>query len=470
MARTAGRIVLTFVPIILLKNAKSRHGLKKNPNASEEKVTRTLNKIKARTRVFQILLSIPTVLILATVLASLERTPLTGRWRLIILSPEEEEEIAAQLAGPGWYNAVGEILSQDGSTKLVPPNDWRYLWVSDTLRRLEATIPTLVSEGDFCPEWVLSDGRPLPPPADFPLRPRPRASDNLRMFCERMCSKKIVHPGAHTIPGPPYSLLVVDKPDSANAFSYGFGPNGGGGVVVYSGFLDNIFAHYPPVYEPVEESWLSSLFSGFLLPSRPPHPIPTREQTSELAILLAHELAHLVLAHHLETLSSINVFIPGTLSIVSDIVRVLLFPVTMLFGPFVNDAVAQLGKVGSGELMKLGDYCTSVHQEIEADVVSARLLAHAGFDARDAVAFWENRACTPEHSESKDCVHPGVLDSRMPYSERLARQITGTDHPVNDVRVDRLKRELLRWETERRAALARLQHPPQQSSILLPAA
>ncbi|KAK6971575.1 hypothetical protein R3P38DRAFT_3242175 [Favolaschia claudopus] len=38
-----------------------------------------------------------------------------------------------------------------------------------------------------------------------------------------------------------------------------------------------------------------------------------------------------------------------------------------------NDAVAQLGKVGSGELDKVGEYCTSVKQEIEADVVSARL-------------------------------------------------------------------------------------------------
>ena len=45
----------------------------------------------------------------------------------------------------------------------------------------------------------------------------------------------------------------------------------------------------------------------------------------------------------------------------------------MLFGPFVNDAVAQLGKVGSSELTKLGEYCTSVNQEIEADIESSPL-------------------------------------------------------------------------------------------------
>lgn len=64
--------------------------------------------------------------------------------------------------------------------------------------------------------------------------------------------------------------------------------------------------------------------------------------------------------------------VPGVLSILSDTIRALLFPITMIFGPFVNDAVAQMGKVGSGEISKIGDYCTSVHQEIEADVVSAR--------------------------------------------------------------------------------------------------
>jgi hypothetical protein len=192
--------------------------------------------------------------------------------------------------------------------------------------------------------------------------------------------------------------LVVDKPDASNAFSYGFGPDGGGGIVVYSGFLDEILARAPleneviPSPEP-ESSWWSSLVGGIFSPTPPPptHPVPTPSQTAELAILLSHELAHLVLSHHLETLSSATIIIPGVMSIVSDVIRVVIFPVTMLFGyvsrfvsfrsdsfnsnfpsPFVNDAVAQLGKIGSGELEKVGEYCTSVKQEIEADVVSAR--------------------------------------------------------------------------------------------------
>lgn len=299
---------------------------------------------------------------------------------MIILSPEEEDEIAAQLAGPGWYSAVGMILAEEGVTTYIPPSDWRYIWVSETLRRLEGTIPVLASEPDHCPDWYRDNpersGKPMPPPAEFPLLPRSRVTEYLKSFCQRLTeqSSGSAQPSSHAIPGPPYSLLVVDSPTVKNAFSYGFGPDGGGGIVVYSGFLDDIFSKIPAVYEQPEpstsRSWWSRLFSPAL--PKPSHPTPTREQTNELAVLLAHELSHLILAHHLETYSSGTVIVPGIMSILSDIIRVAVFPVTMLFGPFVNDAVAQLGKVGSGELSKLGQYCMSMKQEIEADVVSAR--------------------------------------------------------------------------------------------------
>jgi hypothetical protein len=253
--------------------------------------------------------------------------------------------------------------------------------VKDTLRRLEDTIPILQKEHELDPDWL---GRgpedvPLPPPAEFPLRPRPRASEYLRRFLGMVC-ERTVQPVSHTIQGPPYSLVIVDKPDASNAFSYGFGPDGGGGIVVYSGFLDDILSKESPdptphvVSSPEETSWWSFLLGGFfsLTPPPPRHPLPSPEQTTELAILLAHELAHLILSHHLETLSSGTVIAPGIISMTTDIVRTIIFPITMMFGPFVNDAVAQLGKVGSGELVKVGEYCTSMKQEVEADVVSAR--------------------------------------------------------------------------------------------------
>ncbi|KAJ8455498.1 hypothetical protein ONZ45_g18930 [Pleurotus djamor] len=440
--RTAARIALTFIPVILIKNHKSRYWLKKAEvhgiPTSEEKKAKLLHYIRKRTLLLHFLFFVPVVAFWVTIIASLERTPITGRIRLIILSPEEEDEIASQLAGPGWYRAVHEILSEDGPPSLIPTNDWRYIWVRDTLRGLETALPILQKERLLEDAWVESnpEDHPLPPPAKYPLKPRPRGSEMLWRFCESL-SERNTPELPHASTGPPYSLLLVEKPEASNAFSYGFGPNGGGGVVVYSGFLDEILARQPPSGVPplqVEEpsSWWSSLVT--ILVGRPPlpsKPVPTPQQTADLAVLLAHELSHLVLSHHLETLSSGSIIIPGFISFAADILRTVLFPVTMLFGPFVNDAVAQLGKVGSIELVKLGEYCTSMKQELEADVVSTRILAHAGYDARHAVRFWEER-----------------INVTMP-------EIMGSTHPVNDIRVEKLRAELDRWETERQAALHR---------------
>jgi hypothetical protein len=301
---------------------------------------------------------------------------------MILLSPEEEDDIATQLAGSGWYRAVSEIISKHGAPKIVPPSDWRYVWVRDTLRSLEAVIPKLGDERSLAPVWLErgDDDVPLPPPAEYPLRPRPRAAEYVRQLMQSNWSAP-----SHVIAGPPYSLIVVDDPDARNAFSYGFGPDGAGGIVVFSGFLDDILSKNKLVATagtPTingngsgSTSLWSRLFGGIFF-AAPPTPAgthhPTPEQTADLAILLAHELSHLVLSHHLETLSSMTIFVPGVLSLLSDFVRALVFPVTMLLGPFVNDAFAALGNAGSGELSKLGEYCTSMKQEIEADVVSAR--------------------------------------------------------------------------------------------------
>ena len=50
------------------------------------------------------------------------------------------------------------------------------------------------------------------------------------------------------------------------------------------------------------------------------------------------------------------------------------------------------------------------------------------------------------------------------------RNIMGQGHPVGSVRVDRLKGELLRWETERRAALLKASLQPQETAVVLAAA
>lgn len=123
-------------------------------------------------------------------------------------------------------------------------------------------------------------------------------------------------------------------------------------------------------------------------------------------------------------------------------------------------------KISSGEVAKITEYCTSQKQEIEADIVSARsaflptqpasmltdyfhrLLAHAGFDPQHAVCFWEGRQETPKTAECS----PARAEELYQEQEVLPRRWMGSTHPVNNVRVERLKKELVRWEEARRRA------------------
>lgn len=82
-----------------------------------------------------------------------------------------------------------------------------------------------------------------------------------------------------------------------------------------------------------------------------------------------------------------------------------------------------------------------------------RLLAHAGFDPRKAVQFWENRA---EVFQGSECVASAAFDRehRENQSQRaFTLSIVGSGHPVNEDRVEKLREELDRWRAERERVL-----------------
>ncbi|KAJ2985432.1 hypothetical protein NUW54_g10154 [Trametes sanguinea] len=102
-----------------------------------------------------------------------------------------------------------------------------------------------------------------------------------------------------------------------------------------------------------------------------------------------------------------------------------------------------------------------------ADALS-RILAHAGFDPRHALRFWENRHDTPETAECS----PGRAEEAAAPQWQLTRRLMGDTHPVHQVRVQKLKAELDRWEEERRAARARreAERAAQREAEVAPAA
>jgi len=83
-----------------------------------------------------------------------------------------------------------------------------------------------------------------------------------------------------------------------------------------------------------------------------------------------------------------------------------------------------------------------------------RLLAHAGFDARNAVKFWQDR------SNMSECTNPGSAEFEANRaSDTLVRRIMGSTHPVSEIRVERLRTELDQWESARRSIIARSEDP-----------
>lgn len=258
--------------------------------------------------------------------------------------------------------------------------------------------------------------------------------------------------------------------------SYGFGANGGGGVVLYTGFLDEVMqlnSVQSPPESPISppRTQATSIWSTLLgglntrdsrSPNSSPHDssnsqTPTREQTAALATLLAHEMSHLILAHHLETLSSGTILVPTVTGIFSDFLRVILFPLSFIGGPFVSDAIADAGKVGIGEMSKHGEACTSRKLELEADLVSVRLMSLAGFDPKSALSFWEGRLDDNGALDADllgDCAYnkgpEGMAGSYWsPHSGSVTGSSAGPSHPLGAERVRRLRDELGRWEMER---------------------
>jgi hypothetical protein len=94
LIRTAGRVALTFIPVILVRNHASRKILQKIEMVKQEsgdttlprsvkefvsKQGKLLQSIRRRTILFHALVFTPCLLFWAAIIASLERTPLTGR-------------------------------------------------------------------------------------------------------------------------------------------------------------------------------------------------------------------------------------------------------------------------------------------------------------------------------------------------------------------------------------------------------
>lgn len=405
-----------------------------------------------------ILVGLPLLLLSAVYLGGLERTPFTGRWRIILLTPDEENTISSSLAGDNWYRSIINFLTtpEAPAPPVLPLEDWRWQWTRSVLHRLETGARADIDRALHPDQASLSSFTstvPIPPlkPSQ---RPRPRAASRLHAA---LPGSDPTSGQEHLDIGFPLSLLLLQKEED-NAFSYGFGGKGASGIVVYTGLLDGIMRQHPPPIPQLEApsrpspppSGISGLFSGLFGPTTPARhltvPQPTEEQSLALACVLAHEMGHLLLSHPLEILSQQQFLWPSILGLTMDVTRAFIWPITFLLGPAVNDALANVGRTTSEELSeRYGHMGFQWKHEYEADLAAFRLLATAGYDPREIIEPFA-RTVTGLHE-----ILP-MSDKDQSWTGSFFKLWSRTTHPTPDQRVAALRKELERWERE--AALA----------------
>ncbi|GAA6020870.1 hypothetical protein JCM11491_000013 [Sporobolomyces phaffii] len=475
--------------------------------------------------------------------ASLERTPVTGRWRLVMLSPKEEEELVDGILSVGrtvhsattshvhsgesqavapegtsldWVAILRQVLNladegvdpETGRRMLLggvvlDQRDWRVRWTEAVLRALEkGVVEGLTRDGAV----AKGDGQALrPPPPKYLLEGRMAAGGGGAGWKDELIMAKHLEGKTPDLRVPlqvEYDILVIDR-DENNAFSFGFAPETEsiqekgrrGVIVVYTGFLKEVLgetalpSHAPAAIPSTSNpNRLATFFSrpsnaaqalpqpdpiaSYMVPSK----LPTQDQCRSLAVLLSHETAHLILSHTLESYASMNLLMPHLSRLASDVLRTLLYPVTAILGPFINDAVGRSlsegAKGGFGIFGNAANSCESRKLESEADLVALRLLAGSGIDPRYALDFWENRlsshqAESPPTSPSTalpfsqvNAVHHHSKNGTSPGEASPTGLLDGymRTHPVDEERLARIRQELKDWEAWNRSLQAQVEN------------
>lgn len=103
-----------------------------------------------------------------------------------------------------------------------------------------------------------------------------------------------------------------------------------------------------------------------------------------------------------------------------------------------------------------------VLRSVQSHSFYRRLLALAGWDARNAIDFWESRINAPVSQEMRrqavQTQLPGVLPGALWVSQDGG--VHSSSHPVDELRVQKLREEIHRWEVEKERALQKLASKP----------
>lgn len=389
------------------------------------RVSLTLLPLSAKQspKVILTLVLIPPVCFGLVIFAGLEAAPNTGRWRFLFTNEEEELEMLqdeipqflssiatiqdegdprVQLVKHILQNLLSSSIEQDGSTLrtgIVEKLEKRHAEAQERLKVLQqqqqqqqqVALPGDSPESTITPpitNTIVSTQSPFIPTTGTILPPTPQV---LHAEEEDPELKEM------TFDERPFQIFVAED-DAINAFSLG-PPRL---IFINSGLMD----------------WLEN-------------------DEDLIAAVVAHELAHVIQRHTMETHGRETVML-----FLADLVRSALWTVSIPLGPWFNSWVDEttnnlLHFTASGPL----------HQtiEVEADTVSLTLMALAGYDPMHAVRLWEQWADKDQREmDEEDSVEVHKWTDWMydhPPSAERARYLKEAVMPAREMWEKVLKRK-----------------------------
>ncbi|KAL7418463.1 hypothetical protein Q5752_006921 [Cryptotrichosporon argae] len=327
-------------------------------------------------RTSYLLIQIPIFAICVVFALGLDQSPRTGRWRLLLMS--ENEEMA-------WSRRKHkEVLQNDGPV-LLPPSDPR----SAQVARVTASLVTALEEQ----EHHVVCGAAWPP----------RSSDLGRVISEREATRHGGRADAYHPSGTARSTFMPFRPASSNPLKHLEAADWN----LYVIDLPQLNAFALPSKDVF-------VYTGLL------NTLPENDD-SMLAAVLAHEIAHVAQRHSVENLGFLNVA-----AVLFDVLRGISFALTISF-PFVTDSAGMfinwLNDV-------VAERAYSRKLEMEADAVGLEIMAMAGYDPRAMLDLWDLMAAV--EADAAAAGQPITVENRFALL-RTHPTSQGRQHAINEL-------------------------------------
>ncbi|TIA85897.1 hypothetical protein E3P99_03847 [Wallemia hederae] len=306
------------------------------------------------------LIKTPVLMACLAIAVGLDQCPITGRWRLLWMSEQEELE---------WSNErLRTLLNKDENLVVLGKDDERTKLVLQITRRLVNTLPPS-NKRSILPTWPDPITHGISSLVDRRGLKEPSTTTSQMDIVNFPQGLTLYHPNLKV----GWNIYVIDDKSQFNAYAM---PSKE--IVIYTGLMDLL---------DYREDFLSTV--------------------------LAHEIAHVTQRHAIENLGLQNLA-----TVVFDFIRGAIVSVTIPFPIVTSSLTLAINWIND----PLSDSAFSRKLELEADAVGLDIMARAGFDPTCALQLWSIMSAFDKQNEEQKSLFEQTfpfLNTHPPSESRL---------------------------------------------------